>query len=115
MGQTTTWRQLVEEEMSHHRDSLDQPGITADIGLCENGGPQCICRTDPGKLAAEWLDIEFRNGYGEPEGHPFAMWTRQRVYFAAHYDGQQRCASVPRHPPECPGAPGWQALAHIGG
>lgn len=57
----------------------------------------------------EWeLDIEFDDGYGGSEGKPFTIWTHDRVYFPAVYDGAEWVGSVPRHPCD-------EATGHVGG
>lgn len=54
------------------------------------------------------LDREFDPGYGGPEGCAFTLWTLDRVYFPATYDGAEWVDSVRRHP--C-----GEATDHIGG
>lgn len=44
------------------------------------------------------LDIEFYPGYGGEEGVPFTVWTKNRVYFPACYDGSEWVVSVSRNP-----------------
>lgn len=56
---------------------------------------------------AEML-TEFQDNYGGIEGAPFTVWTRNRVYFPACYDGCEWVASVPRNPNE-------EKTHHIGG
>jgi len=75
----TTWRKMIENEMSAHNDSFDN--IVSQIGETEN-----------------WLDINFKNGYGGTEGPPFTLWTYERVYFPVQYDGSEWVSSVPRNP-----------------
>lgn len=74
-----TWRKMIENEMSVHNDSFDN--IVHQIGETEN-----------------WLDINFKNGYGGTEGPPFTLWTNERVYFPVQYDGSEWVSSVPRNP-----------------
>ena len=54
------------------------------------------------------LDKVFDSGYGGSEGEPFTLWTKDRVYFPAVYDGSEWVASVPRNPCDI-------ATVHIGG
>lgn len=54
------------------------------------------------------LDQEFDDMSSTISGAPFTVWTRQRVYFPATYDGQEWVASVARHPDFIP-------TDHVGG
>lgn len=44
------------------------------------------------------LNKAFNPGYGMPKGVPFTVWTEDRVYFPACYDGSEWVESVARHP-----------------
>ncbi len=59
-------------------------------------------------LTDEELDAPFDDSYGGVEGKAFFLWTKERVYFPACYDGSEWVVSVPRNP--CDEIP-----AHIGG
>jgi hypothetical protein len=50
----------------------------------------------------------FDNGFGGVNGKPFTLWTNNRVYFPACYDGAEWVASVPRNP--CA-----ERVDHVGG
>lgn len=54
------------------------------------------------------LDRKFDCGYGGPEGTPFTIWTKARVYFPVCYDGAEEVDSVSRNPDG-------RATQHIGG
>ena len=54
------------------------------------------------------LDKKFDAGYGSPEGEPFTLWTKDRVYFPICYDGAEWVCSVPRNPCDI-------ATEHMGG
>jgi hypothetical protein len=59
-------------------------------------------------LTAEELCVKFDSGYGMSEGKPFTIWTANRVYFPAVYDGAEWAESVSRNPDGKP-------TSHIGG
>ena len=44
------------------------------------------------------MDVEFYDGYGAGGGCAFTVWTKDRVYFPAVYDGATWVANVPRNP-----------------
>ena len=54
------------------------------------------------------MDTRFYDGYGSAKGCSFTVWTRDRVYFPAVYDGDEWVASVPRNPCD-------EATSHVGG
>jgi hypothetical protein len=54
------------------------------------------------------LDVEFDNGYGGSEGPQVLIWTEERVYFPAVYDGSEWLGSAPRNPTT-------EGQAHVGG
>lgn len=83
-----TWRQLIEEEMAEHGDSL------ADAAWVPHGHG--------------WMDVEFDDDHGPTEGCCFTRWTTDRVYFPAVYDGREWAASVPRNPCD-------EVVEHVGG
>lgn len=74
----TTWRKEILEALSIYGEAW------ADI----------VATT----LTEEELDREFDKGSGITEGIPFTLWTANRVYFPAGYDGAECCVSVPRNP-----------------
>jgi len=59
-------------------------------------------------LTKEELDISFFNGWGAPDGKPFTLWTKNRVYFPVCYDGKEWVSSVSRNPDGKP-------TKHVGG
>lgn len=83
-----SWRQLIDEEMRRYGESFD------DVVACT--------------LSDEQLDREFYTSYGSTAGDPFTLWTRERVYFPARYDGAEWVASVSRHP-------NGEPTEHVGG
>jgi len=84
----TTWRELITLEME------EQGEIWADVVHCT--------------LPDIGLDAEFDDGYGGEQGKPFTMWTANRVYFPATYDGSEWVASVARNPCD-------EVTQHVGG
>ncbi len=85
----TNWTAMIEEEMKLHGESW------SDV--------EGQALADGGNL----LD-EFSSGFGGSEGCAFTIWTKNRVYFPAVYDGSEWAASVPRNPCDEP-------TGHIGG
>lgn len=41
---------------------------------------------------------EFDSGYGDVQGCPFTVWTKNHVYFPICYNGAEWVGSVSRHP-----------------
>ncbi len=84
----TSWRELIQQEMILEDESWE------DVEHCtlQNGE----------------LDRDFDSSYGQPEGTPFTLWTRNRVYFPLNYDGEESVGSVPRNPCN-------EATEHLGG
>lgn len=85
----TTWREQISDAMEYWRDTWEDV-----VGMFP---------ADDG-----WLDVRFNKAYGGTEGRPFTLWTKDRVYFPACYDGMEWCSSVPRNP--CA-----HATRHVGG
>ena len=83
------WRDMIEDEMKNHDDSLSA----------------WVVKVIPADLD---LDRQFDAGWGGAEGKPFTLWTADRVYFPACYDGSEWVESVPRHPSD-------EVTDHIGG
>ena len=83
-----TWRQLLVLAMREHgEDWVDVESFT---------------------MSGAERDARFSQSSGRPEGKPFTLWTRTRVYFPACYDGTEWVASVPRNPCD-------EATEHVGG
>ena len=78
----TNWKSLIAETMKSHNDSWD------NVVSCT--------------LTEEELRESFDAGYGYPEGKPFTLWTKTRVYFPTVYDGAEGVGSVSRNPDERP-------------
>lgn len=76
MNTFTTWREEIVQAMKPHNESFD------DV-VCVN------CKD---------LDEKFDSGFGGAEGHPFTLWTQNRVYFPTAYDGAEGVSSAPRNP-----------------
>ena len=84
----TTWRKELDEALARNKEAW------GDV--------------DGSTLTETQLDAEFYPGYGGAEGCPFTLWTKNRVYFPAVYDGMEWVASTPRNP-------NGQATPHVGG
>ena len=84
----TTWKEQIEREMGFYGESL------LDI----------VSST----ISEDKMNKEFDNSYGLVEGIQFTVWTANRVYFPASYDGAEWCVSVSRNPDGKP-------TGHIGG
>ena len=84
----TTWREQILVCMCKHGETW------ADVEACT--------------LDTDGLERRFYDGLGSACGTPFTLWTAQRVYFPATYDGGEWVASVPRHPCD-------EATDHVGG
>ena len=83
-----TWRELLDDRLKAQGETWD------DI-------------TGTTLLESEY-DVIFDNGWGGAEGKPFTVWTKNRVYFPAVYDGSEWVASVSRNPDGIP-------TNHVGG
>jgi len=84
----TTWHELIRQEMARTGDS---PGNIVSSTLSPTGEK-----------------MGFDSGYGLPEGTPFTLWTRTRVYFPVTHDGAEWVGSVSRNPDSV-------STPHIGG
>ncbi len=84
----TNWKELIQHEMNKRKETFD------DV----------VSST----LTEEELLKEFDCGFGGSEGVPFTLWTTNRVYFPAVYDGAEWVESVSRNPDGKP-------TSHIGG
>jgi hypothetical protein len=84
-----SWHKMTEEEMSKHSDSM---GNLVKLAIEDNS------------KFLEPLDV----GFGRDRGASFTLWTEERVYFPAVYDGIIWVASVPRNPCDA-------VTEHIGG
>lgn len=74
----TSWKEDIEKELKRHGETWD------DV----------VAHT----LSDEDFNKKFDHGYGGVEGSPFTLWTKNRVYFPACYDGAEWVASVQRNP-----------------
>jgi len=77
-----SWLDLISEEMNEHNDSWES-FVSCTLTIPE-------------------LVVPFSNGYGGPEGEPFCLWTKNRVYFPLEYDGEEGVGSVSREPDGMP-------------
>ena len=84
---TTCWMTLIAEAVVRRGDDSNMLECTLTL---EEGTRQ------------------FHDGYGSPEGVPFTMWTEDRVYFPACYDGSEWVDSAPRNPCK-------EVMEHVGG
>lgn len=74
----TTWKKSIMERMNLNAETW------SDVESCT--------------LSEEQLNIKFDNGWGNEEGLPFTVWTKNHVYFPVCYDGSEWCGSVSRNP-----------------
>jgi hypothetical protein len=74
----TCWKEMIEQAMAEKGESWGDVVSIAPLDLD--------------------LHKEFYNGYGGTEGRPFTLWTTNRVYFPAQYDGSEWVESVARNP-----------------
>jgi hypothetical protein len=88
MSDRTTWREKITVVMQKHGESWDD--------------------VEASTLDDTALDVVFDDMSGHPEGGHFTLWTGERVYFPACYDGTEWVASVPRNPCD-------EATEHVGG
>ena len=84
----TTWRKLISKALEENGESW------RSVVKCT--------------LTDSKLDAGFDCGFGGVEGKPFTLWTQQRVYFPAQYDGSEWVESVPRNPCN-------EVTKHVGG
>ena len=84
----TTWKDEIFEEMKRVGETFD------DVVSCT--------------LTDKELLTRFDGGYGSSEGLAFTVWTANRVYFPAVYDGAEWVCSVSRNPDGKP-------TRHVGG
>ncbi len=84
----TNWREDITKEMQEHGETW------ADVEACA--------------ITEEQMDARFDHGYGEAKGAPFTVWTKNRIYFPACYDGSEWVESVARNPDG-------KATKHVGG
>jgi hypothetical protein len=84
----TTWREEITKAMKKHGETW------ADV--------------EAHAITEEQLDVRFDPGFGGAEGAPFTVWTKNRVYFPAVYDGAEWVESVARNPDG-------KATEHVGG
>lgn len=91
-----TWRELITQAMTG--EWRDTPPVAPDSW---DNLIKCT-------LTEDELDVEFDEGYGVPEGKPFTLWTKTRVYFPCKYDGREWVGWTWREPCE------W-ATEHQGG
>ncbi len=84
----TNWKELIELAMEHVGETWED--------------------VEAMTLTEEELTREFDSGYGAPEGCPFTVWSKKRVYFPACYSGSEWATSVARHPDG-------EVTYHIGG
>ena len=84
-----TWRKEITSHMAEYGDDWSKV-----VGWAHPGG-------DAG------FDVEFDEDSGSPVGDAFTVWTADRVYFPATYDGFEWVDSVPRNPCD-------EATDHVG-
>lgn len=102
-----SWRDLIGKQMALHGESLADAVFLEFGARMEWDNDGAYVSVPAGDVDAE-LDRDFDDGFGGCEGTPFTLWSDERVYFPACYDGAEWCASVPRNPKPT-------ATDHIGG
>ena len=75
--ETITWHELISEAMLLAGESWDD--------------------VEAHTLSEAELREVFDGSWGSPNGVPFTLWTHNRVYFPASYDGWEWVGSAPRH------------------
>ncbi len=98
----TSWKEEITKAMKEHDETFEDVEVVVLV-TNENEYDK-----EPTLLSADELDRKFHPGYGGSNGSSFTLWTRNRVYFPAVYDGSEWAESVPRNP--CT-----EATKHIGG
>ena len=88
MNTNWTWKQLIGIELTNRQEKWE------DVISCT--------------LLDRELEEPFVAGYGVPNGKPFTLWTRARVYFPVVYKGAEWVSSVSRLPDDVP-------TSHVGG
>lgn len=83
-----TWKEMITASLESANESWE------DVEACT--------------LTIGELNRSFDDGWGSPEGSPFTLWTKNRVYFPICYDGAEWVESVPRQPCN-------EATSHLGG
>lgn len=83
-----SWFELLSDAMSEHGEAWE------DVASCT--------------LSDADLHVPFDTGYGGSRGKAFTLWTTNRAYFPAVYDGAEWVESVSRHPDGV-------ATHHVGG
>jgi len=97
-----TWRSLITAEMTRVGESWDDVCSVTVGNYDEWACPDCR------RGLRGSLDDDFDDGLGRRNGCLFTLWTNNRVYFPAQYDGSEWVASAPRNP--CA-----EATDHVGG
>ena len=72
------WKILIEDVMKNHGETWED--------------------VEASTMTEEEMLTEFYSGFGGPEGCPFTVWTKNRVYFPVVYDGAEWASSVSRNP-----------------
>lgn len=85
----TTWQILITEALAQNKESWN------DV---ESMSPK----------DGKWLDYLFDDDFGSIEGVPFTIYTKNKIYFPACYDGSEWVESISRNPNNIP-------AQHIGG
>ena len=73
-----TWKEMLKETLADNGETFD------DI--------------EANTMSEEEMNIRFSVGYGDTEGIPFTVWTKNTVYFPICYDGSEWVGCVSRHP-----------------
>ncbi len=84
----TNWKTKLDDKLNENGESW--PDVEANT------------------MTEEEMTQSFNDGYGNPEGCPFTVWTKNTVYFPVCYDGAEWVGSVSRNPDG-------QPTSHIGG
>ena len=81
----TTWKKQIDDILKAHGETMDN---VVSIVFEDNYWGRVTKKND--------IDFVLRQRF--PSSRDFAMWTKERVYFLATYDGGYWIDSVPRNP-----------------
>ncbi len=100
---TSTWREILENDLAY----IEKHFEGASIGLLPHEEDTIKWSDEFQKLDIHsfndrefqaYLDREFDNGYGHVKIPPFQIYTKDYVFAAHDYDGQEGYVCIPRNP-----------------
>lgn len=103
-----TWRMLIGEALKDAEESWEDVECIV-FGIPRGYDPEWYGPLPDPADTEECLEMPFDKGFGSTNGMPFTMWTAERVYFPACYDGAEWVDSVQRNPVNP------HAKEHVGG